>query len=377
MPAVPRETPPKISLSTPVKRRPGFHRLLVTEVQRLTDEAVRVTFAVPPRLRAAFAFTPGQHLTLKLPGTDEDVRRSYSICSTPSTLAEEGLLRIGVKGIPGGLFSGYATVELRADHTVEVLPPLGHFTTALDPARTRRYGAVIAGSGITPVLSLVASALETEPDSTFLVMFGNRSARTVMFADELADLKDRYPQRLQLVHVLSREPQSAELLSGRMDEERLPRLLDAFAPERTVDEWFLCGPYGLVTGAQKILADRGYPEEAVHHELFFAEEIPEPAADDLARPEGSTEVTVVLDGRASTFTMRRDERVLDAALKVRPELPFACKGGVCATCQAKVREGEVTLARNYALTEADLKSGYVLTCQASPTTDELTVDYDA
>lgn len=368
---------PKISLSTPVKRRPGFHRLPVVEVQRLTDEAVRVTFAVPPKLRAAFAFTPGQHLTLKLPGTDADVRRSYSICSTPSTLADEGLLRIGVKGIPGGLFSSYANSELRADHTVEVLPPLGHFTTDLDPARARRYGAVIAGSGITPVLSLVASALETEPGSTFLVMFGNRSGRTVMFADELADLKDRFPQRLQLVHVLSREPQSAELLSGRMDEERLPKLLDAFAPERSVDEWFLCGPYGLVTGAQKILADRGFAEEMVHHELFFAEEIPESAVAESERPEGSAEVTVLLDGRSSTFTMRRDERVLDAALKVRPELPFACKGGVCATCQAKVLGGEVTLARNYALTDADLKSGYILTCQASPTTDELTVDYDA
>ncbi|MEV0646496.1 1,2-phenylacetyl-CoA epoxidase subunit PaaE [Phytomonospora sp. NPDC050363] len=366
----------KISLSTPVKRRPGFHRLLVTEVLRLTDEAVRVTFAVPPKLRAAFAFKPGQHLTLKLPGTEQDVRRSYSICSTPSTLGEEGLLRIGVKGVPNGLFSSYANAELRADHTVEVLPPLGHFTTDLDPARTRRYGAIIAGSGITPALSLVASALETEPDSTFLVMFGNRSAGTVMFADELADLKDRFPRRLQLVHVLSREPQSAELLSGRMDGERLPRLLDAFAPERSVDEWFLCGPYGLVTGAQKLLAERGYADTMVHHELFFAEEIPEPEHG-AERPEGSTEVTVLLDGRASTFTMRRDERVLDAALKVRPELPFACKGGVCATCQAKVVDGEVTLARNYALTDADLDAGYVLTCQASPTTDGLTVDYDA
>ncbi|GLZ76867.1 phenylacetic acid degradation protein [Actinorhabdospora filicis] len=365
---------PRISLSVPAKRRPGFHRLPVAEVERLTDEAVRITFAVPPRLRAAFAFEPGQHLTVKLPVGQDDVRRSYSICSPPSLLAREGLLRIGVKGVPNGLFSAYALGELAEGHAVEVLPPLGHFTTKLDAGRARRYGAVVAGSGITPVLSLVAAALETEPESTFLVLFGNKAARTVMFADELADLKDRYPARLQIVHVLSREP-GAELMSGRIDDERLPRLLAAFDASAEVEEWFLCGPFGMVTGAQKALAERGVPESAVHHELFFAEEIPR-TPEQEARAEGTAEVTILLDGRESSFTMRRDERVLDAALKVRPELPFACKGGVCATCQAKVVTGEVRLARNYALTDADLAAGYVLTCQAEPVSDELVVDYD-
>ncbi len=367
-----------VTITRPVRRRPVFHPLPVTAVDRLTTDAVAITFAVPEELRPTFAFRAGQHLTVRLPGPDggEEVRRSYSICSTPDELARHGRLRIGVREIPGGAFSSYACGALRSGDSVEALPPLGHFTTDYQPERARRYGAVVAGSGITPVLSLVATTLAVEPASTFTLVYGNRTANSVMFAEELADLKDRYPTRLHLVHVLSREQGESPLLSGRIDAERLGRLLDTIVPADAIAEWFLCGPYGLVVEARAVLAARGVPEATVHAELFHVDAPPEPVRRADAAI-GGTEVTIVLDGRSSSFTMRRDERVLDAALKVRGELPYACKGGVCSTCRAKVVAGEVEMARNYALEPDEVAAGYVLTCQSSPRTDTLTVDYDA
>ncbi|HZN20135.1 MAG TPA: 2Fe-2S iron-sulfur cluster-binding protein, partial [Micromonosporaceae bacterium] len=281
---------------------------------------------------------------------------------------------------PGGAFSAYAARELTVGGTVEVMPPLGHFTTAFDPARVRHYAAIAAGSGITPVLSLLATALGTEPGSRFTLLYGNRYARSVMFVEELADLKDRYPARLHVVHVLSREPQEAELLSGRLDARRLRRVLDTLLPAETVDEWFLCGPYAMVVDARGVLAERGVPDSSVHTELFHVDEGPPVARRRTPVTAGApdtAEVTIVLDGRASTFSMGRDERVLDAALRVRSELPYACKGGVCSTCRARVVDGEVKMARNWALEPDELAAGYVLTCQSSPVTDRVTVDYDA
>ncbi|WP_432956176.1 1,2-phenylacetyl-CoA epoxidase subunit PaaE [Micromonospora haikouensis] len=377
-----------VTITRPVRRRPAFHPLPVAAVDRLTADAVAITFAVPEELRALFAFSAGQHLTVRLPAGapgatgsgaagGADVRRSYSICSTPDDLARHGRLRIGVREVPGGAFSAYACSVLRHGDTVEVLPPLGHFTTAFDPGRARRYGAVAAGSGITPVLALVATALAVEPASTFTLVYGNRTANSVMFAEELADLKDRYPTRLHLVHVLSREPGESPLLSGRIDADRLGRLLGTIVPGDAIEEWFLCGPYPMVVDAKAVLAARGLPESAVHAELFHVAETPAPAQRRPAGSTGDAEVTIVLDGRASTFPMGREERVLDAALRVRGELPYACKGGVCSTCRAKVVSGAVTMARNYALEPDEVAAGYVLTCQSTPTTDTLTVDYDA
>lgn len=370
-----------VTITRPTRRRPQFHALSVASVEPLTDDSVVVTFDVPPELRDAYAFTAGQHLTVRRIEGGEDVRRSYSICSTPRDLRERGRLQIGVKLVAGGAFSQFALRELRAGQTVDVMPPLGHFTTAYAPDRTRSYVAIAAGSGITPVLSLLATGLETEPDSHFTLLYGNRYARSVMFAEEIADLKDRYPARLHVMHVLSREPQGADLLSGRVDADRLRRLFDSGLIDATgADEWFLCGPYGMVMDARTVLGERGVPDPAVHTELFHVEETPaaprRPTPDDPT-PDSGVSVTIMLDGRASTFTMSRDERVLDAALKVRSELPYACKGGVCSTCKAKVLGGEVTMARNYALEPDEVAAGYVLTCQSSPVTDELNVDYDA
>jgi ring-1,2-phenylacetyl-CoA epoxidase subunit PaaE len=371
-----------VTVTRPVRRRPVFHALRVATLDRLTDDAVAITFAVPPQLREAFDFQAGQHLTVRRvdPHTGEDVRRSYSICSTPALLAERGELCVGVKEVPGGAFSTYAARALTAGDTVDVMPPLGHFTTNVDPARRRRYGAVAAGSGITPVLSLVATALATEPHSTFTLLYGNRYARSVMFAEELADLKDRYPTRLHVVHVLSREPQEAELLSGRLDAGRLARLFDTLVPVEGIDEWFLCGPFGMVEAARGVLAERGVADTAVHAELFHVAAEPPPRRRPVevdGRGAASTDVTITLDGRSSSFRMGRHERVLDAALKVRAELPYACKSGVCSTCRAKVVDGEVEMARNFALEADELAAGYVLTCQSCPTTDRLVVDYDA
>jgi ring-1,2-phenylacetyl-CoA epoxidase subunit PaaE len=359
-----------------VRRRPQFHALPVAQVDRLTDEAVAVTFAVPDELRAAFAFAAGQHLTVRRIEDGLDVRRSYSICSTPAELAGSGRLRIGVKQVLGGVFSRYATGALRAGDTIEVLPPLGNFTSAFAAGRAQHYAAVVAGSGITPVLSLVSTALATEPDSRFTLLYGNRYARSVMFAEELADLKDRYPTRLHLVHVLSREAQPAELLSGRLDRARFSALLDVLLAPAGVDEWFLCGPQGLVTDAREVLAERGVPEHAVRFELFHVADSPPPTGPVDAAPGPGAELTVRLDGRTSTVTVEPGERVLDAALRVRPELPYACRGGVCSTCRAKLVDGQVRMAQNYALEPDELAAGFVLTCQSSPITDTLTVDYD-
>jgi ring-1,2-phenylacetyl-CoA epoxidase subunit PaaE len=369
------------------RRRPRFLALTVVEVEPLTDDAVMVGFAVPPELRDSFAFQAGQHLTVRrtAPAADgadgavEEIRRSYSICSTPSDLDSYGVVRIGVRYIPGGVFSDFVRTDLRLGDVVDVLPPLGHFTTGFAPTRVRHYAAVAAGSGITPVLSLLATGLAVEPSSRFTLLYGNRRAASVMFAEELADLKDRYPSRLHMVHVMSREPQLSPLLSGRIDADRLRAILDVGLVDASdVDEWFLCGPYGMVIDVKGVLADRGVPDRSVHTELFHVEE--QPAARTPATTETSTagdaSVRIILDGRESTFTMGRGERVLDAALKVRGELPYACKGGVCSTCRARLVSGEVRMAQNYALEPDEVAAGYVLTCQSMPVSDQIVVDYD-
>jgi ring-1,2-phenylacetyl-CoA epoxidase subunit PaaE len=366
------------------RRRPIFHPLVVAWVEPLTDDSVVVAFQVPVELRETFDFQPGQHLTVRRLSSDgAEIRRSYSLCSTPDELRGDGVVRIGVRLLAGGAFSEYAMKTLRAGDTVEVLPPLGHFTTALDPARTRHYVAIVAGSGITPVLSLLATGLLREPTSRFTLLFGNRQVASVMFAEELADLKDRFPQRLHLVHALSREPLMSDLLSGRIDGARLNAILDSgLVDVSTVDEWFLCGPYGMVMDARDVLAERGVASATVHTELFHVESEPVVSARSTGQAagptgdEGSTVVSLMLDGRESTFTMSRGSRILDAALSVRGELPYACKGGVCSTCRARLVEGEVTMANNYVLEPDELAAGYILTCQASPAADRLVVDYD-
>ncbi len=352
----------------------AFHRLTVSDVERLTPEAVAVTFAVPEALRETYAFTAGQHLTLRTTVDSEEVRRSYSICSPPSA----GRLRVAVKLLEGGVFSGHANSELVVGDELDVMVPAGRFGVPLDPAQAKQYAAIVAGSGITPVMSVLGAVLETEPESTFTLVYGNRDSGSVMFIEELGDLKDRYPSRLQLTHVLSREPQDAELLHGRIDEAKLTRLLDDVVRPEDVDEWLLCGPFALVQQVHATLVARGVPKPRIHLELFHVDgEQPRIARRATAGESGTTRVTVRLDGRSSTFPMPDEGSVLDATLAVRADAPFACKGGVCGTCRAKVVEGAVEMARNYALEPSEIEAGFVLACQSVPTTPTLVLDFDA
>ncbi len=358
----------------PTSRRPVFHPLSVKEIESITDDSVAITFDVPPELTAAYDFIQGQHLTVRTTLAGDDVRRSYSICSP----AAGGRLRIGVKVLPGGHFSGFATGALKLGDEIEVMTPAGRFFTPLDPANAKHYCAVAAGSGITPILSIVATTLAVEPHSDVTLIYGNRTSRSIMFVEELEDLKDRYRDRFQLVHVLSREPSDSELLSGRLDRDRFERITDALVPVETVDDWFLCGPYDMVIGLRDVLTERGVDAAHVHSELFHVETMPPEAREPTPAEAGdAAEVTIVLDGRRSTFMLRgNDVPVLEAALRVRTDAPFACRGGVCGTCRAKLLEGSVQMDTNYALEPGDVERGYVLTCQSHPTSARVTLDYD-
>ncbi len=354
----------------------AFHPLRVAEVEQLTPDAVALTFAVPPELRQEYAFAPGQHLTLRATLDGEEVRRSYSICSPPS----QGRLRIAVKRLEGGVFSGHALEQVREGDVIDVLRPAGRFGVRLDPANAKHYVAIVAGSGITPVLSILGAVLETEPASRFTLVYGNRNAGSVMFLEELADYKDRYPQRLQLVHVLSREGRDAELLSGRIDEVKLDRLLAGVVPPESVDDWLLCGPFEMVEQVRAQLVARGVPPRSVHLELFHVEGEPvrvRPTSAGAGTADAASEVTVRLDGRTTTFRMPPEGSVLDATLAVRTDAPYACKGGVCGTCRAKLVEGEVSMARRYALDDDEVEEGFVLACQSVPLTPTVVLDFDA
>jgi ring-1,2-phenylacetyl-CoA epoxidase subunit PaaE len=354
-----------------VRRRTEFHRLRVRTVERLCDDAVAVTFEVPGELAQEYVFLPGQSLTVRRSIEGREERRSYSICAAAGERP-----RIGVREVPGGLFSTWLVREVRPGDVMDVSGPTGTFTPNLDGPGHHVF--IAAGSGITPVLSIAASVLRN-PAATATVLYGNRRTSTVMFAEELADLKDRYPARLELVHVLSREPREAELLTGRLDAAKLTALLRVLPDPQRVDHWWLCGPFGMVTDAQDVLARHGVPTERVHRELFFVGELPpEPVHHQEPGIEGAgSQVTIVLDGRSTTTVLPRDTTVLDGAQRSRPDLPFACKGGVCGTCRAKVVDGEVDMRRNFALEKSELDAGYVLTCQSFPASDRATVDYDA
>jgi len=349
----------------------SFHTLTVADVEVLTDDAVAVTFDVPADLVDDFAFVPGQSLTLRRTVEGRDERRQYSISATAGSAP-----RVGVREIPGGLFSRWLVREVRPGDTVEVQAPGGRFCP--DPALLQggRHLCIAAGSGITPMLSVASTVLASDGDVTLL--YGNRTTGSVMFAEELADLKNRYGPDLQLVHVLSREPRDVELFSGRLDADRLRRLLTVVAPAAAYDHVWICGPHAMLEDARAVLAELGVPAERVHFELFYVDAPPP----ELHRAEAAvtgetTEVTVVLDGLTTTAPLPRDLPVLDGAQATRADLPFACKGGVCGTCRAKVTAGAVDMRRNYALEPAEVEAGFVLTCQSYPLAEPATLDFDA
>ncbi len=367
-------------LSTPTRRRATFHPLRVAQVEQLTDTSVAITFDVPEELAQEFTFEPGQHLTLRADIAGVDVRRSYSICLPRSRALRDKQVRVAVSQVAGGVMSTWLVENLKAGDELQVMTPMGSFVNPSTPDAARHHVAIAAGSGITPVMALLGTLLEEEPQSRATLIFGNRRTDSIMFLEELADYKNLYPGRFQLINVLSREPQEVELFHGRIDAERLERIFGTLLDVDDVDHWYLCGPFGMVETARELLAERGVDEQVVHHEVFHVEDTPPQAApepvDTGAPPEAV--VTVTLDGRRSEVPMpsKDGETILNATLRERPDAPFSCTGGVCGTCRAKVLGGEVRMERNYALEPDEVAAGFVLACQSHPVGDTAEIDFD-
>ncbi|ALU38597.1 phenylacetic acid degradation protein [Kocuria flava] len=380
----------------PAKRRASFNSLEVSQVRRLTADSVEVAFAVPPELVEDYDYLPGQYVALRAEIGGHEVRRSYSICAEP----RPGEIRVAIKKDIGGVFSTWANEQLKAGDRLDVMNPQGAFTSKLrltslnDPEKLAaeevaknssvHLVAFAAGSGITPIMAIAKAVLRASETSTFDLVYANRSAMDVMFAEELGDLKDKYPSRLAVHHVLSREQRISPLMSGRIDADKLNEILDEVVQVDRTDEWFLCGPFELVQLCRDTLAARGVPEESIRFELFTTGRPENPQGQQgrvvEADPSGENYgIEFTLDGLSSRIESPKSahETVLNAALRVRPDVPFACAGGVCGTCRAKVVSGEFEMEENYALEKDEVDAGYVLTCQTRPTTDELVVDFDA
>ena len=365
-------------MSTVTRRRARFHELEVAEVRALTSESVEVTFVVPPELHGDYDYVPGQYVALRAHVDGREVRRSYSICRPPNP----GTISVGIKRDLGGVFSVWAHENLKPGDRIDVMSPEGSFTSALPDLDHAHIAGIAAGSGVTPMMALASHVLASSPTARFSLVYTNRATQDVMFLEELADLKDRYPARLALHHVLSREQRAAPLLSGRIDAEKLDAILDRLLPPATVTEWFLCGPFELVALCRATLEERGVSSDSIRFELFSTD------ADgprvDRGRPvvvredDEMRRIEFTLDGLSSTVEspVSANEAILDAALRVRGDVPFACAGGVCGTCRARLVAGDVRMTQNFALEPEELERGYVLTCQSHPTTERVVVDYD-
>ena len=384
---------------TSTTRRVVFNTLPVSRIRTLTQDSVEVTFAVPEQLVQDYDYLPGQYVALRAQIDGQEVRRSYSLCAEPTP----GEITVAIKKDVGGVFSTWANERLAVGDELEVMNPQGAFTsrtagatiTAMshpekiaveEVAKNPRVHlvALAAGSGITPIMAIARSVLAASPSSTLDLVYANRAAAEVMFAEELGELKDRYPARLAIHHVLSREQRISPLLSGRIDQEKLTAILDRVIQADATDEWFLCGPFDLVQLCRDLLAERGVPEEKVRFELFSTGRPERPEGhrgrEVKADPRGENyTITFTVDGTSGVVESPKSagETVLNAALRVRPDVPFACAGGVCGTCRAKVITGDVEMEENFALEADEVTAGYVLTCQSRPCSDELSVDYDA
>tara|TARA_R110001592_G_scaffold9719_3_gene51420 strand:+ start:2690 stop:3784 length:1095 start_codon:yes stop_codon:yes gene_type:complete len=357
-----------------------FYPLSVSQIRPETDSAVCITFDVPEELKEEFRFVQGQHLTLKTTIDGEEIRRSYSICSG----VDDGKLQVGIKRIEDGIFSNFANNELKVKDTIEVMPPRGEFYTSLDAANSKNYMCICAGSGITPILSIVKSILSREPLSRVTILLGNRNSSTVMFKEELGFLKNRYMTRLNWLNILSREQQDAEVLFGRLDNKKggelnKTKLIDI----ANTDEFFLCGPESMISEVSRGLRDFGIAQSKIHYELFFSS--PEDAQAAIEKHQERSkrlagrvsEMSVKVGGRSIHFDLSADgENILDGAMRNGADLPFSCKAGVCATCKARLVKGEVEMDLNHSLTEQEVKDGFILTCQSHPVSDHVVVDFD-
>lgn len=357
---------------------PQFHALRIREVRPETADAVSVCFEVPPELRDDYRFTQGQFVTLKAHVDGVEMRRSYSICVGVTDYERDGELRIGVKRVRGGRFSNFAFDTLKAGHLVEVMTPDGRFFTHLNAEHGKRYLAFAGGSGITPVLAIVKTTLELEPRSTFTLIYGNRDADSVMFAEALEDLKNRFMTRFILYHVLSDDIQDTELFNGVLDEAKCAAFLATLVPADTIDEAFICGPAPMMDAAESALKAAGVAESKIHVERFGTP-LPQAGAPVVEVPEDTpaADLEIVLDGKRRKLRLPyTGASLLDVGLHAGLALPYACKGGVCCTCRAKVLEGEVKMDKNYTLEAQEIRDGFVLTCQCHPVTERVVVSYD-
>ena len=363
-----------------------FRTLAISDIRRETADCVSIAFAIPPELKEEFRFHQGQNVTIRLLLGGEEVRRSYSICSSPL----DNELRIAVKKVPAGVFSTYANEQLQPGHRLEVLAPSGKFYTELKPENHKRYLAFAAGSGITPVLSLIKTTLAVEPDSHFTLVYGNRHRLSILFREELEALKNRYIHRLSLHHILSREQMDIPLNQGRIDAGKCQELCNRLIDVSSMDEVFLCGPAEMTFTVKDWLEQQGIDRKKIHFELFHTQTGEAIAGQGAARSrnavttvedpslkEAVSQVTVRLDGVSHEFNLSFDgDSILDAALLQGADLPFACKGGVCCTCRAKLIEGKVEMEVNYALEADELAAGFILTCQSHPRSERVIVDFD-
>jgi ring-1,2-phenylacetyl-CoA epoxidase subunit PaaE len=353
---------------------PRFHRLAINDLRRETADAVSMTFKIPGELADDYAFAPGQYLTLRTTMDGEEVRRSYSICSGP----DDGELRIAVKKVDGGAFSSWAADELKFGDELDVMTPTGRFGVASAPGEARVYVGFAAGSGITPILSIVKGVLAREPNSRFFLFYGNRSTTGVMFLEALEELKDRFLQRFSLFHVISGEEQDIPILHGRLDGEKVKVLLRSLVPAATVDHVFICGPTGMSEDVEATCCDIGIAEDRIHVERFVSGLGGKPRPKAVIAPSAPPKAfaALIIDGKRREVPVAEGEAILDAALRAGMDLPFACKGGMCSTCRAKLVEGKAEMDVNYSLEPWELKAGFVLTCQAKPVSDRVVVDYD-
>lgn len=354
---------------------PKFHTLTVADVRRETPDCVSIAFELPAHLQDEYRFLQGQYLTLKHDIGGEPVRRSYSICSSPAA----GELRVAIKRVPDGRFSTFANEVLQPGDTLEVMTPMGNFYTPYEDVAPRRYVAFAAGSGITPVISIIKAVLAAEPHSEFLLFYGNRSKASVIFRDELDALKNTYLQRLSIHHVFSRERSEATLLAGRLSGEKCEVFGRVFFDPADIAAYYLCGPAEMTESVRDALLAMGVRRQQIHAELFTAPGQKAVAAHDTTTQHTlAATVSVVLDGNAFDFSLHsQGPSILDAALAAGADLPFACKGGVCCTCRARVTEGAVAMDVNYALEPDEVAAGYVLTCQSHPQTQRVVIDFDA
>lgn len=357
---------------------PRFHDLTVSEIRRETPDAVSILFDVPSSLAEDYAFDAGQYLTLRRTIGGEDVRRSYSICSAPG----EAGLRVGVKKVDGGVFSTFVNEGLQIGESIQVMTPEGRFVLpeASRSLANKTYVAIAAGSGITPILSLAKSILSDDASAEFILIYGSKTSKDILFKAEFEDLKDIYLERLSVFHLLSRESHDIPLLSGRIDAEKIKSVIGPVVRVEDVNTAFLCGPGDMIERAAAALEDLGLPKERVRTEMFLpAGETrrPEPRKPSSGPEAGEQSVDVILDGSRSRIGVRADETIIDAATRSGMDLPFSCKGGMCCTCRAKVVEGSVDMALNYSLEDWELEAGFVLTCQSRPTSAGTVVDYDA